>query len=67
MYMYELGLDKNAANYTPLTPLSFLKRTAMVYPNLPAVIHGERRYTWAQVYERSRRLASALRALGVGF
>ncbi len=67
MHMYELGLEKNAANYTPLTPLSFLKRTAMVYPNLPAIIHGERRYTWSQVYERTRRLASALRAVGVGY
>ncbi|GIV90784.1 MAG: acyl-CoA synthetase [Chloroflexus sp.] len=64
--LYEVGLEKTAANYVPLTPLSFLKRTAMVYPQLPAVIHGQRRYTWAQVYERVRRLASALRSAGVG-
>lgn len=64
--IYDIGLEKNAANYVPLTPLSLLKRAALVHPQLPAVIHGERRYTWAQVYERARRLASALRAAGVG-
>src|SRR2546430_17344880 len=62
---FEQDLDKNAANYTPLSPLSLIARTAYVYPNLPAVVHGKRRYTWAQTYERSRRLASALAGLGI--
>ncbi|HEV2606440.1 MAG TPA: AMP-binding protein, partial [Xanthomonadaceae bacterium] len=62
---FEHDLDKNAANYTPLSPLSLIARTAYVYPHLPAVVHGKRRYTWAQTYERSRRLASALSKIGV--
>jgi len=62
---FEHELDKNAANYTPLSPLSLIARTAYVYPNLPAVVHGKRRYTWAQTYQRSRRLASALSKLGI--
>ncbi|WP_217126406.1 acyl-CoA synthetase [Hydrogenophilus thiooxidans] len=63
---YEIGLDRCEANYVPLTPLSFLQRTAAVYPDRLAVIHGSRRYTWAQFAERARRLASALHHLGVG-
>ena len=63
---YERGLDRNAANYVPLTPLSFLARTAQVWPQLPAVVHGERRYSWREVYDRCRRLASALAMRGVG-
>jgi fatty-acyl-CoA synthase len=63
---YSVGLDKNAANYTPLSPLSLLARSAYVYPQRVAVIHGDRRLTWREVYERCRRLASALRAHGVG-
>ncbi|MBE5529878.1 acyl-CoA synthetase [Laribacter hongkongensis] len=62
---YEIGLDKNPANYVPLTPVTFLERAAQVYPNKPAVIHGQRVYTWSQVFERSRRLASALAKHGV--
>lgn len=63
---YEVGLERCEANYVPLTPLSFLQRTAAVYPDRLAVIHGNRRYTWAQFAERARRLASALHHLGVG-
>jgi fatty-acyl-CoA synthase len=63
---YEIGLDKNAANYVPLTPISFLLRSAAVYPERLAVAHGERRYSWRQTLERCRRLASALAAHGVG-
>jgi fatty-acyl-CoA synthase len=63
---YDIGLDKSAANYTPLTPLSLLARTAYVYPDRVAVIHGDWRLTWSEVYARSRRLASALAARGVG-
>src|SRR6516162_8666552 len=63
---YEVGLDKNAANYVPLTPIGFLLRSAAVYPNRLAVAYGERRYSWRQALERCRRLASALVARGVG-
>jgi fatty-acyl-CoA synthase len=62
---YNTGLDKNAANYTPLSPLSLLARTAFVYPHRTAVIHGDLRLTWSEVYARSRRLASALKARGI--
>src|SRR5262249_53434426 len=44
---YEIDLDRNAANYTPLTPLSLIARTAYTYPEHVAVVHGDRRYTWA--------------------
>jgi fatty-acyl-CoA synthase len=63
---YETGLDANAANYAPLTPLVFLDWSADVYPERPAVVHGDRRFTWAQTRERCRRLASALTARGIG-
>jgi fatty-acyl-CoA synthase len=63
---YDTGLDKNTANYRPLTPISFLLRTAAVYPQRPAVVYGERRYTWHEALMRCRRLAAALAARGVG-
>jgi fatty-acyl-CoA synthase len=63
---YEIGLDKNAANFVPLTPLGFLSRSAAVFPERPAVVYGGRRYSWREVYERCRRLAGALAAHGVG-
>jgi fatty-acyl-CoA synthase len=63
---YERDLDRNAANYAPLTPLSFIARTAYIWPERLAVIHGTRRYTWRETYARARRLASALAARGVG-
>jgi fatty-acyl-CoA synthase len=62
---YEEGLGQTPANYAPLTPLGFLARTAAVYPQRTAIIHGETRYTWAQTYARCRRLASALAKRGV--
>ena len=65
MNIYEQHLDKNVANYAALSPVSFVERSAEVFGDLPAVIHGARRYTWAQTRERSARLAAALRALGV--
>ena len=64
--IYEQGLDRNPANYTPITPLLFLERSAEIYPNKTAVIHGKLRQTWGQTYERCRRLASALQKHGVG-
>ena len=63
---FSIGFKKGAANYKGLSPLSFLKRSAHVYPQKIAIIHGDRRYTYAQFYERCRRLASALSARGVG-
>ncbi|MHC8508757.1 MAG: AMP-binding protein [Rhodospirillales bacterium] len=59
-------LAQNAANYTPLTPLSFLRRAAAVFPDHPSYVHGARTYTWAQTYERAVRLASALTRRGIG-
>jgi fatty-acyl-CoA synthase len=64
--IYEQNLDRTAANYVPLSPVSFLVRAARVYGSRVAVIHGERRYTYAQFLERARRLASALADAGVG-
>jgi len=63
--LYDHGLDQNAANHTALSPVSFVERSAEVFGDLTAVIHGQRRYTWRQVRERSARLAAALRALGI--
>ena len=63
---YHVGLDKNAANYTPLSPLSLLARTAYVYPQRVSAIHGAVRHTWAETYARCRRLGSALAKHGIG-
>ena len=64
--IFERDLEKNAANYAPLTPLQFLERSASVYPERLALVHGPRRQTWAATYERCRRLASALDKIGIG-
>lgn len=63
---YDQNLDKNPANYQPLTPLTFLDRAARVYPNHPAIIHGAQQFTWKEFYGRCRRLASALSRLQIG-
>ena len=63
---YDTGLDRNPANYVPLSPLGFIARAAAIYPERAAVVHGTRRYNWKQSYERCRRLASALQKRGVG-
>jgi fatty-acyl-CoA synthase len=65
MNIYEQDLDRNAANFVALSPVSFVERSAEVFGDLPAVVHGRRRYAWAQCRDRSARLAAALRALGV--
>ena len=61
---YETGLDRNVANFAPLTPLSFIERAATVYPARTAVVHGAVRRTWGETYARCRRLASALQRRG---
>jgi fatty-acyl-CoA synthase len=66
MSIFEHDLDRTPANFVPLSPVSFLVRTARVYPNRVAVVHGDRRITYAEFLERARRLASALAGLGVG-
>ena len=64
--VFDQDLDRRAANYAPLTPLSFLAWAAHVYPGKPAVVHGDRSFTYAELYARCRRLASALARRGVG-
>jgi fatty-acyl-CoA synthase len=63
---YTTGLDRNPANFVPLSPLSFLERSALVHPHLPSVVHETRSFTWAETYARCRRLASALAQRGIG-
>ena len=63
---YTVGLDRNAANHMPLSPLSFIERAATVHPEQLAVVHGSQRYTWRESYARCRRLASALQRHGIG-
>ncbi len=65
MNIYEHGLQRRPANYAPLTPVSFVERSAEVFGDLPAVVHGTRRYSWRQCRDRSARLAAALAAAGV--
>jgi fatty-acyl-CoA synthase len=65
-HMYDSGLERNAANYTPLSPLAFIERAAAVYPERLAVVHGNIRRNWAATYARCRQLASALSRAGVG-
>ncbi len=64
--IYEQNLDMNQANFAPLTPLSFIERSASIYPDRISVIHGETRYTWAETYQRCCLLASALTRMGIG-
>lgn len=66
MDKFDQGLDKNPANYTPLTPLGFIERAASVYPHRLATIHGALRLTWAEQYRRARQLASMLARHGIG-
>lgn len=65
-HAYLTGLDKNAANFQQLTPLTMLARSALVYPDHTAIIHGNQRLTYAQFYARARQLASKLAAAGIG-
>jgi fatty-acyl-CoA synthase len=63
---YEMNLNKNAANFVPLSPLSFIERTKDVYPNYTSVIYGHRTYTWLETYNRCLNFASALERYGIG-
>ena len=65
MSHYDTNLDKNEANYVPLSPLTFLERTKDIYPNYEAVVYESRSYTWGEVYKRCVKFASALDKLGV--
>jgi fatty-acyl-CoA synthase len=66
MSAYDVDLDKNPANYQPLTPVTFLERSARVFPDHTAVVHGRIRRSYREFYARSRKLASALARAGVG-
>ena len=63
---FERGLARTTANHQALTPLGFIARAALVYPDRPSIVHGARRYTWAETYARCRRLAAALVRRGIG-
>ncbi len=64
--IYDQDLPRNEANFAPISPLSFIERTAEVYPDRLAIVHGGLRQTWAQTYARTRQLASALQRAGIG-
>ena len=66
MNQFEQGMQKNDANFVPLTPLSFLDRIKDVYPDYEALVYQDRKYTWKQVYDRCSQFASALTKIGVG-
>jgi len=62
---YEKDLEKNNANFVPLTPLSFLERAKDIYPNYEALVYEDRKYTWSQIYKRCIKFASALEKIGI--
>lgn len=63
--IFEQGLPKTQANFVPLSPLTFIERSAAIYPDYPAVVHGDIRRTWSETWARCRRLASALEQRGI--
>ncbi len=63
---YTQNLDRTPANFQQLTPLGFLARAARVFPDYPAIVHGDKTYSYEEFYARSRRLGSALTRLGIG-
>ena len=65
MSPYDTNLDKNDANFVPLTPLSFLLRAKDIYPNYEAIVYEDRRYSWLEVYKRCVKFASALSKIGI--
>ena len=66
MNSFEKNLDKNNANFVPLSPLTFLERTKDIYPNYQALLYGTRKYTWKEVYDRAIKFASSLTKVGIG-
>ena len=66
MNNFSVNLNKNDANYIPLTPLTFIERTKDVYPDYESIVYGDRNYTWSQTYKRCTKFASALEKLGIG-
>jgi len=65
MSHYDTNLDKNEANFVPLTPLSFLERAKDIYPNYEALVYEDRKYTWSEIYKRCIKFASALEKIGI--
>jgi len=65
MSHYDKNLDKNNANFVPLTPLSFLERAKDIYPNYEALVYEDRKYTWSEIYKRCIKFASALEKIGI--
>ena len=66
MSNFDQDLDKNSSNFIPLSPITFLERAKDVYPDYEALVYGDRKYTWKQVYERSTQFASSLEKQGIG-
>ena len=66
MNKYNQNLEKNDANFVPLTPLSFLERAKDIYPNYEALIYENKSFTWSQIYKRCIKFASALVKIGIG-
>ena len=66
MSSFEQNLDKNNANFVPLTPLTFLERAKDIYPNYEALVYEDRKYTWSEIYKRCIQFASALEKIGIG-
>ena len=65
MSSFEKNLDKNNANFVPLTPLTFLERAKDIYPNYEALVYEDRKYTWLNIYKRCTQFASALEKIGI--
>ena len=65
MNQFSKNLNKNKANYVPLSPLSFISRVKDIYPNYESLIYGQRKYTWLQTYQRCVKFASALNKKGI--
>ena len=66
MSSFDKNLDKNKANFVPLTPLTFLERAKDIYPNYEALVYEDRKYTWLEIHERCTQFASALEKIGIG-